>query len=106
MIVARIVGWLLLVAAIAVLVMDVAASRGEAPFVATSLGEAWAGVNANSLVGFGALVENRIDPDLWVDVVLPILGWPVAAVAGAPGALLAILCRPRRKRTGLDRRRR
>jgi hypothetical protein len=35
-----------------------------------------------------------------------VLGWPFAAVAGAAGLALVLLCRSRRKATGLDRRRR
>ncbi|MSP84127.1 MAG: hypothetical protein EXQ94_14795 [Alphaproteobacteria bacterium] len=106
MIAGQIIGWVLLIAAVTVLAIDVVPSLGEAPFIATSVGEAWASVNANSLVGFGAIVENRVDPDLWTEVILPILVWPLAAVLGVPGLVLVILCRSRRGRTGLERRRR
>lgn len=57
-------------------------------------GELWASIHPNSLVGLGSLIENRIDPDLWVDVVLPMLTWPAWVVSGGLGAILILLARP------------
>jgi hypothetical protein len=47
-----------------------------------SVAEAWYALDANSLVGFQALVEQRLDPNpgdptLYFDVVLPVLETPL-----------------------------
>ncbi len=39
----------------------------------SSVAEVWFSVDSNSLVGFGALIEKNIDPDLWLNVFLPVL---------------------------------
>jgi len=41
-----------------------------------SIASIWGNISANSLVGFGALIEQKVDQDLWLDVVLPVLTWP------------------------------
>lgn len=56
-----------------------------------SIAEVWASINANSLVGFGSLVENKIDPDLWVDTILPILTWPVWSLAVILSAVFLLI---------------
>lgn len=81
-------GVLLLIAAAVLLVR----APGEA------LGPFWASIDSNSLVGFGALVEKEIDPDLWVDVFLPVLEWPTWVLPGALGLILVLLARPWSKR--------
>jgi hypothetical protein len=53
-----------------------------------SIASVWAGISANSLVGFGALVEQKIDADLWFDVLLPFLTWPAWAPPAIVGAIL------------------
>ena len=59
-----------------------------------SLGSIWFRTHANSLVGFQALIENRISPALW-----PPLQWllemPAWLVLVVPGLILVLLCRPR-----------
>ncbi|HEX6144490.1 MAG TPA: hypothetical protein VFZ01_17355 [Geminicoccaceae bacterium] len=59
-----------------------------------SLGSIWFRIHANSLVGFQALVENRLSPALW-----PPLQWlleiPAWLLLIPPGLLLVVLCRPR-----------
>ena len=63
-----------------------------------SIGALWGTLNPNSLVGFGALVEKRVDPDLWLHVVLPVLGWPAWTVPLLAGAILLAAMRPWRSR--------
>lgn len=77
-------GALLLIAAVVLALRD----AGQAA------GELWASIDPNSLVGLGALIENRIDPDLWVDVVLPMLTWPAWVIPGGLGVILILLARP------------
>ena len=58
-----------------------------------SAGELWASIDSNSLVGLGSLIENRVDPALWVDVVLPALTWPAWVFPAVPGVILVLAAR-------------
>ena len=58
-----------------------------------SLGWLWAQINANSLVGFQALIENRISPAVWPPI-LEVLLLPISLLLLPPGILLVIVCRP------------
>jgi hypothetical protein len=51
----------------------------------------WAMIDANSLVGFGAVVEQKIDADLWINVVLPFLTWPAWILPLIVAAILAAI---------------
>lgn len=61
-----------------------------------SLGELWAGIHANSLVGLQALVEKSLSPSLWPPM-LQVLLVPAWLVFGVLAAVLLLLCRPRRR---------
>ena len=61
---------------------------------AEQAGALWASINPNSLVGLQSLIENKIDPDLWVDIVLPMLEWPAWVIPGGLGIILVLLARP------------
>lgn len=61
-----------------------------------SIGSIWAGLDANSLVGFQGLIENRVSPALWTPV-QAYLVWPAWLTLGLPGLLLVLLFRPRRR---------
>ena len=99
----RAAGWLLVAAALAAGATEVARSLAAGEWQAYSLGEAWASVNANSLIGFGSLIENHVSPDLWVGVGLPLLNLSLWVVPLVPGVVALALCR--RRRGGLTRRR-
>ena len=65
-----------------------------------SAGELWARSDANSLVGFQALVEKGAAPWLWSDIVLPVLlgpAWAIPLVLAALAALLLVLLGRRRR---------
>ncbi len=62
-----------------------------------SAGALWASIDPNSLVGFGALVEKKVDPDLWTGAVLPVLRWPAWILPLALGAAAALAARPWRR---------
>ena len=64
-----------------------------------SLGSAWASVNANSLVGLGAFVENSISPWLWIEILVPVLIQPLWLVLGLPGAVLVLIARRQRRKS-------
>ena len=64
-----------------------------------SIASVWAGIDTNSLVGFGALIEQKVDQDLWLDVVLPFLTWPIWSLPLIVGVIVGgvgLLIRPRR----------
>ena len=81
MIVGIVVGWLFVVGAAAT----------YAVYQTAAVGEIWAGIHTNSLVGFGAVVEKSISPELWSEVLVPLLSQPAWLVLGAPGVVLAAL---------------
>jgi hypothetical protein len=64
-----------------------------------ALGELWISIHANSLVGFGAFVEQSISAPLWQDLFVPILSYiPVWFISGAIGSALAWFCRSKQRR--------
>lgn len=86
----RTLGWIFIIIGAVSLLLAVFAGG-------PSVAEAWAMLDANSLVGFQGLIDNRLDPDpgnptVWFDYVLPALEVPAlyvaAAVLGAVGLLV------------------
>ncbi len=59
-----------------------------------SSGEIWASIDPNSIVGFGSLIENKVDPDLWLDVILPVLQWQAWTLPLGLGLVLIVAGRP------------
>lgn len=66
---------------------------------AASVAGIWVRVDANSLVGLQALIENRISPSLWPPVRMAV-SLPAWLVLGVVAALL--LLAGRRRRHGFD----
>ena len=83
MIVGMVVGWTLVFGAAATFAI----------YRTAAVGEIWAGIHTNSLVGIGAIVEKSISPELWSEVLVPLLSQPAWLVLGAPGIVLAVLFR-------------
>ncbi|MDP6475824.1 MAG: hypothetical protein QF449_16615 [Alphaproteobacteria bacterium] len=98
MIVCRIVASLFLLAALGLFAYEIVGALGAGGYDLIAGGELWARLHANSLVGFQALIEKHISPWLWGEIILPILLAPAWAIATAPGLVLALACRGRRKR--------
>ncbi len=67
-------------------------------YTSLSIGGLWAEIDANSLVGLQALIEKNVDPDLWLDIVLPVLGFPLWIATGVISVLLLLLRRRRASR--------
>ena len=84
----RSVGWLLLAGALAGLIFELYRWASDGVYQVTAVAEVWVAINANSLVGFGAIIEQRLSPWLWIEVIVPLLTLPVWLVLGLPGALL------------------
>lgn len=89
-------GWVLAVAAAATAVAQLFSLVAEGGYVPVSLGSIWYAVDANSLVGFQALVEKRLSPALW-PACLWLLQLPAWLVLGVPAALLLLLGRRHRR---------
>ena len=100
MIVCRIVASLFLLAALGLFAYEIVGAISGGGYDLIAGGELWASIHANSLVGFGALIEKNISPWLWGEIIVPILLAPAWAIAVVPGLVLAILCRRRRKKQG------
>ena len=62
---------------------------------AQSLGSVWFLIHGNSLVGFQALIENRISFAAWPPI-QALLIWPAWLVLIPPGLALILLCWPRK----------
>ena len=97
--VGRILGWLLLLAALGALGYDLAQLYHGAGFGLSPLGQIWFDIDAPSLNLVQAVVERYIWPPLWDPGITTLLLWPGVLVFLVPGLLLVVLCRrPRRKR--------
>ena len=83
----------LLVAGAAVAVAELLTLLQGAPST-LSIGAIWFRIHGNSLVGFQALIENRLTPLFW-----PPIQWlitlPAWIVLVPPGLVLVLLCRNR-----------
>ena len=90
----RIAGWLLLFAALAALIFELFRWGRDGVYQAAAVGEVWVAINANSLIGFGAVIEQRLSPWLWLEIIVPLLTLPAWLVLGVPGALLVWTYRP------------
>ncbi len=100
MIICRFVAVFFLLAALGLFAYEIVGAISGGGYDLVAGGELGASIHSNSLVGFGALIEKNISPWLWGEIIVPILRAPAWAIAVAPGLLLAILCRRRRKKQG------
>ena len=98
MLLCRTIASLFLFAALGMFVYEIVGALGGGNYALIVGGELWVRIHANSLVGFQALIDKNISPWLWGHIILPILLAPAWAIAVAPGLLLSIVCRRRRKR--------
>ena len=97
MIVGRIIGWLFLAAAAAVLVWDVVVWVDAGAFPATALGQHWYDVDRSSLGLVQVVIERYIWPPLWPPVAWILLR-PAWLVFGILGLALTLIFRRRRPR--------
>lgn len=99
MIVCRLLGWLLLLAAVGVAGWDLWLWIANGVLRLRSGGELWFQLHAASLNGFQVLVQRHLDwPALWDGWIVPILTWPAVVLLLILGVLVSLLCRARRRR--------
>ena len=87
----RLLGFILLAAAIAALVYDLGGFSQSAEDGLSPLGALWFQLHPGSLNMLQAGVERNIDPDLWHETIFPILELPAVFVLAIPGLLLLLL---------------
>ncbi|MBO6784194.1 MAG: hypothetical protein JJ899_13115 [Alphaproteobacteria bacterium] len=106
MIVGRIIGWIFLIAAIAVLVRDVLTTIDAGAVMFIAAGELWFSLHQDSLQLAEPAIARHvpwIGPWLWHPVISTILTWPAVVVFGVPGLLLSWLFRKRAPKPGMFR---
>ena len=94
----RVVGWVLILLALAVLGGDVLNALDNGGFVARPFGQLWFQIDAGSLTLTQSVVQRYIHPSLWEPGITTILLLPAFVVIAVPGVLLALLCRARPER--------
>ena len=102
MFVGRLVGWLLLVAAVILAGSETVHSLAAGHWTPRSLDALWSEFDPVSLGRVAAFVRDRISPPLWDRGVLVVLGWPAWVVVGGLGLILVLLFRaraPKRRRS-------
>ena len=92
-------GAALLLGALSALAVEALGWWRDGAWEFVSLGAVWAGVNANSLVGLGAFVEQSISPWLWFEIMVPLLTLPLWLYLALPGAALLIVTRRKWRRS-------
>jgi len=91
-------GWLLLAAALAVVLWDLWGLLQGEGFAWRPLGAVWAALDRDSLLLLQPAIERHLAEWLWSGLVFPLLEAPTVLVLGLPALLLLWLCRPRRQR--------
>ena len=88
MIVGRVIGWILVVAALAILVRDIMGWINAGTLVFVAAGELWFALHQNSLMLAEPAISRHIPvigPWLWHPVISTTLTWPAFLVVGVPG---------------------
>ncbi len=92
----RLIGWLLVLAALALLAREAAGWWRAGDWQVVPAGKLWFDLHRTSLQLAQPAIERHVWPFLWNPVILTVLQWPAWAVIGVPGLILALTRRPRR----------
>jgi hypothetical protein len=95
MLVLRLIGWLLILAALAVLLYDAWGWHQTGAWRMIPAGQLWFDLDRSSLNLAQAAIERHVWRFLWFPVISTILQWPAAAVLGVPGIVLVLIGRRR-----------
>lgn len=96
MFILRLIGWLLIAAALALLAREAYLWVVTGEWNVTTAYELWFNLHQNSLLWFQAAIERNLSVGFWnfIEMVLNGPGW---LVLGIPGLLLALVRRGRRR---------
>ena len=94
----RMTGWLLLLLAAAALGYEAMAALDSGTWRTRALGEIWFAIDVGSINLAQAVIQRYLWPFLWEPVITSVLLLPGWAVFGAPGLVLARICRARKRR--------
>jgi len=92
-IVCRIFGWILLLAALGAFAYEVMVAIDHGSWRMIALGEIWFKLHPQSLNTAQAGIQRHVAPWLWEPVITTILLWPGWLVFGVPGILAWVFCR-------------
>ena len=88
----RLIGWLLILAALAVLLWcDVRGWYRTGTWRMIPAGQVWFNLHHSSLNLAQAVIERYVARFLWFPVIATILQWPAVLVLGVPGLVLLII---------------
>jgi len=91
----RIIGWLLILLAIAAAGHEIIGAVEAQSYRFKAFGELLYMIDRASLNMFQAAIQRHVWPFLWDGVITPVLLWPAWLVLAIPGILIAWLCRRR-----------
>ncbi len=98
MIVGRVIGWLVVLAGLAVLARDVTVRIDTGRWAPIALGQLWYELNRSSLNLVQAVIQRYVSPFLWNPIIVSILlCWTFAVLLLAGGLTLAIFRKRRRR---------
>ncbi len=95
MVVGRVLGWLLIVLAVAAAGYEGISSIDAGAYDELAFGELWAKIDIASLNLVQAVVQRHIWPWLWDAVILNLLLLPAWAVLSVPGIIMVLAFRTR-----------
>ena len=101
MIIGRIIGWLLLLLALAALAFKMVTLVQSGTWEIRALGSLWFDIHKNSLGAAQVIVQRYVWAPIWDLVVITLLRWPGWLVFGVPGIVFVYLFRRRRSRRWL-----
>lgn len=96
MLVVRIIGTVFLLTAATVFVLDMMPALSGNSWRLSSFGESWFKMHAYSLNLTQAIMQRYISPDLWDNVLQPVLLYPTTVVLLIPGVVAWLIPGPRR----------
>ena len=95
MIVLRLIGWVLIIAALAVLLNEAWGWYQSGAWRPLAAGKLWFDLDRGSLLLAQPAIERHVARWLWNPVISTILQWPAWAVLGVPGIVLLAIGRRR-----------
>ncbi|BBK44636.1 hypothetical protein STVA_46560 [Allostella vacuolata] len=101
MILGRLLGWLMLAAAIVVTGRDLLNYWYRGAWTFVSAGELWTQIHPESVQALQPAVQRQVFafyPEIWDRAFVPVLGLPAAALLAGLGLVLVLLFRRRRPR--------